>query len=153
MANLSNFVLNDLDIAGNYFQFSFIKQKYRCCKLLVLRKNALDVLVSVKFPPLEVTYMWPWSFSTRSTLTDLDVLPRVYSFLRGGNFTFLGRNKQVHCQLAVACKDFDPCPLCNEIKNSFQAKITEFHLHQVISIHILQPLQTMTHYSHILRNC
>ena len=28
-----------------------------------------------------------WSFSTRSTLTDLDVLPYVYLFLRGGNFT------------------------------------------------------------------
>ena len=28
-----------------------------------------------------------WGFSMRSTLTDLDVLPRVYLFLRGGNFT------------------------------------------------------------------
>ena len=28
-----------------------------------------------------------WSFSMRSTSTDLDVLPRVYLFLRGGNFT------------------------------------------------------------------
>ena len=37
-----------------------------------------------------------WSFSLRSTLTDLDVLSRVYLFLRGGNFTSRGRIKYVH---------------------------------------------------------
>ena len=35
-------------------------------------------------------------FSTRSALTDLDVLPHVYLFLRGGNFTSRDRNKYVH---------------------------------------------------------
>ena len=39
-----------------------------------------------------------WRFSTRSTLIDLDVLPRVYFFLRGGNLTFRGRNKYAHLQ-------------------------------------------------------
>ena len=35
----------------------------------------------------------------RSTLTDLDVLPRVYLFLRSGNFTSRGTNKYVHSKL------------------------------------------------------
>ena len=37
------------------------------------------------------------SFSTRSILTDLDVLPLVYLFLRGENFISRSRNKNVHC--------------------------------------------------------
>ena len=40
-----------------------------------------------------------WSFSTRPTLTDFDVLPPVHMFLRGGNFTSRGRNKYVLQQL------------------------------------------------------
>ena len=40
-----------------------------------------------------------WSFSTRSTLTYLDVLPHVYLFLSGGNFTSRGKYKYVQWSL------------------------------------------------------
>ena len=39
----------------------------------------------------------------RSTLIDLDVLPCVYLFLRGGNFTSRGTNKYV-CEILQMVK-------------------------------------------------
>ena len=60
--------------------------------------NTIDVLVSVSGSEISTSrgdIYGQWSFSMRSTLTDLDVLPHVYLFLWGRNFTSRDRNKYV----------------------------------------------------------
>ena len=61
-------------------------------------RETMDVLVSALGSEISTSrgdIYGKWSFSMRSTLIDLDVLPDVYLFLWGGNFTSRGRNKYV----------------------------------------------------------
>ena len=58
---------------------------WRYHTLVTLGNNGLTCFCEISISRCDICGQW--GFSMRSTLTDLDVLPRVYLFLRGGNFT------------------------------------------------------------------